>query len=286
MQDAYEERGRLLTTAEEIGLSISEYVLEQLGAQLPSIEDQKRFKVSISELRRRDDANYYSPERLQAISLVHQLPYKSKPLGEVVTFNVRRLVPKEHPDQRFHYLSLANVQSHTGELLGDTLVTGQDVLSQSNCFERGDILFGRLRPYLNKVYCADSEVTEGLCSTEFYVVHPTKDFDKLFLTYYLLSPLVVKQTKHSTTGSALPRLLKQDFCEIEAPLVQLNMQKQIASEIESRRVIVRQQLKAAEDCITGAKREVENLILGESFENDEHLQSETSLPFAHKARPR
>ncbi|MBV8860034.1 MAG: restriction endonuclease subunit S [Acidobacteria bacterium] len=265
MQSAYSERQNLIQEAEELGRGISEYVLGRLGASLEIKAHQLRLKMSLSKLKRRDDPEYYSPERFEAIEAIRHLSFQRKPLGKIVTFSERRVAPQDYSDSTFNYLSLANVQSHSGELLGNTLVTRDDVASQSNIFEKGDVLFGRLRPYLNKVYCADEDMSEGLCSTEFYVFRPDKSFDELFLTYYLLSPLVVAQTKHATTGSALPRLLKHDFSEIEVPLVPFDEQIKISAEIKNRRQTVRQKLQRAESVVDEARREVDKLILGEDF---------------------
>src|SRR5260364_404354 len=59
-------------------------------------------------------------------------------------------------------LSLAHVQSHTGELVP----TNRKVTGSCFVFQRGDVLFARLGAYLNKVHAAESD---GGCSPEFHV---------------------------------------------------------------------------------------------------------------------
>ena len=173
--------------------------------------------------------------------------------------------------------AIANVQSHTGELTGDTVVAGEDILSQSNYFEEGDILFGRLRPYLNKVYFAEGKVSEGICSTEFYVLRPTEEVEGLFLAYYLLSPLILNQTKYAMAGSSLPRLPKQDFQELEVPLVPQQIQRAAIAEIIKRRGLIREYLRQAASAIDTAKKEVEKSILGEGFIFDEDVKVNSIL---------
>ena len=80
-------------------------------------------------------------------------------LSNVVTFH-RDIVSSEN---NASYLGLAGVESQTGELSG----VQEEVAGQAFAYEKDDILYGRLRPYLNKVLLAESD---GICSTEFHVM--------------------------------------------------------------------------------------------------------------------
>jgi restriction endonuclease S subunit len=283
LQEAYKKRKLLLDKAEKIGRGIGDYVLEKLGASILPPQEQWRSKVRLSRLQRRDDPEYYSPNRVETIELIRRLPYEYKLLSEIAPLTNNKINPQDYPEHIFHYLSLANVQSHTGELTGDTVVTGEDVLSQSSYFEAGDILFGRLRPYLNKVYFAEGNISKGICSTEFYVSHPSSEVEGIFLTHYLLSPLVLNQTKYAMAGSSLPRLPKQDFKEIEVPIVPLYRQREMVAEIRKQRALVRQRIQEADAIIDFAKHEVEKIILDDGFAFDEDnkskkIMSPTPLP--------
>ena len=70
------------------------------------------------------------------------------------------------------YVGMEHVESHTRRLLG-TMEASQ-MKSTAFHFQPGDVLYGRLRPYLNKVHCADFE---GLCSSEFIVLPPNASFE-------------------------------------------------------------------------------------------------------------
>jgi hypothetical protein len=104
--DAYRERSGLLKKAEEVGLGIGEYVLDTLGATLLPPKDQWRYKLTISSLQRRDDPEYYSPNRYDTIAAIRRLSYKRKKLGEVAPITNNRINPQQHPEHIFHYLSL------------------------------------------------------------------------------------------------------------------------------------------------------------------------------------
>ena len=79
--------------------------------------------------------------------------------------------------------------------------------SAANVFRQGDVLYGRLRPYLNKVYQPDFE---GLCSSEFIVMPETSATHGSFLKYRLNSDDFVKYSSGLNTGDR-PRV---DFRQI------------------------------------------------------------------------
>lgn len=146
--------------------------------------------------------------------------YPMVPLREVLTERRESLDPQQHPDHIFNYLSLEHVEPLTGDLVdGYSPREGRAVLSRSKVFYCGDILYGRLRPSLNKVFVADGRVSEGICSGEFYVLTPDDTRILPHLARALLASRYVQDVvKSLTTGSALPRLALDDLLMIEVPL--------------------------------------------------------------------
>jgi type I restriction enzyme S subunit len=109
---------------------------------------------------------------------------------------VNEKTEKTSPDLR--YIGLEDVESWTGRLLD-----GEDYSpeSTSNLFKAGDVLFGKLRPYLAKIFQASKE---GVCSSEFFVLRP-KSVKSDFLKYYLLTQEFVGLVNSSTFGAKMPR---------------------------------------------------------------------------------
>ena len=138
----------------------------------------------------------------------------------------RDIEGKADPEQ---YIGLAKIESNTGELVADTVEFGK---GQCFVFQKGDILYGRLRPYLNKVWFADRN---GMCSTEFHVlrIKPSKfQIDPGYLATALRSSLVVAQTKHMMTGNTHPRLANDDVGDLLIPVPDETVQMKIVSEIQ------------------------------------------------------
>lgn len=96
------------------------------------------------------------------------------------------------------YIGMENIESGTGEFIE----TNSETEGLANYFEANQLLFGKLRPYLAKVY---KTRTIGLCSTEFLVY---KCPDNLCIDFYhcfLISPEFIKVINASTYGSKMPR---------------------------------------------------------------------------------
>ena len=99
-------------------------------------------------------------------------------LGEIVQPRRWKASPGDHPD--LHYIGLEHIEAHTTRLLGSVPAT--EMRSTANRFQSGDVLYSRLRPYLNKVWRADRE---GLCSSEFIVLPGNDRVDSAYLRYRL-----------------------------------------------------------------------------------------------------
>lgn len=96
------------------------------------------------------------------------------------------------------YLGMENVLPHKGEINDET----SEVEGLANHFKAGQVLFGKLRPYLSKVYLADFE---GICSTEFMVFETDENLLPEFLKTIMLSNSFVDNVNSSTYGSKMPR---------------------------------------------------------------------------------
>lgn len=183
-----------------------------------SLYTNKVFLVKRSELENRIDPNPYSKDRVEAIKSLAKNNQLIK-LKDVVRSN--KTIAKNISSDDI-YIGLENIISETGEYIE---TAEKESISSANKFKKGQILFPKLRPYLNKVYYTEFD---GLCSTEFHVFESkNSDFDTEFLAIYLRLGLIVNQTKHLMTGNTLPRLQTSDIENLPIPKINQAIQYQI-----------------------------------------------------------
>lgn len=202
------------------------------------------------------NADYYHPERLNAInSMKNNSLFRLSRLIDVVDF-CRFIVNSSDVNEQ--YLGLSGIESQTGELTG----IKEDVSGQAFTYQSNDVLYGRLRPYLNKVRFAEKS---GICSTEFHVmrVKNKKDLLPEYLAEVMRSDLILSQTKHMMTGNTHPRISNDDVKNLYIPIPDILLQQQIIKEIRNRRTKARNLKIEAEKEWQKAKKQFEKELLGE-----------------------
>ena len=135
-----------------------------------------------------------------------------------------RCTPQEYP--RLPFVGMEQVESYSGRLIGT--VSSSTMKSTAFQFQPGDILYGRLRPYLNKVLYAE---LMGLCSSEFIVLPPMGSFDPKYLAFYLRTDGFVSFANQLNQGDR-PRVNFGQISSHEVPLAPLAEQKRIVAKVE------------------------------------------------------
>ena len=166
------------------------------------------------------------------------------PLGEVVKPTRPRVKPSDFPDLPF--IGMEHVEAHSMKLLGT--VPASTMKSSAVHFKPGDVLYGRLRPYLNKVY---RPTFEGLCSAEFIVLPENERVDGGYLQYFLNSSAFVRYASHLNAGDR-PRVDFDQLASYEISLPDVDEQRRIVAEIEK-------QFSRLDECVANLKRVKTNL---------------------------
>ena len=125
------------------------------------------------------------------------------------------------------YIGLGNIESNTGFYIPSA--EEKETFNSALKFEVGDVLFPKLRPYLNKVHLAQFE---GVCSTEFHVLKGI-GLNNLYLSTFLSSKLVLNQTTCLMTGNTLPRLQTQEVERLPILIPPPEIQNDVAEIIQS-----------------------------------------------------
>ncbi len=147
-------------------------------------------------------------------------------LGEVASISKDKLEPENF--NGLPYISLEHIESNTTRIIkyGDS----SGVKSTKGKFQSGDVLYGRLRPYLNKVCIPDRD---GVCSTDILIFRESDSLNNRFLLKYLSTPRVTEYAKENSKGINLPRINWSALSELPIDLPPLPEQKRIVAKIES-----------------------------------------------------
>jgi len=152
--------------------------------------------------------------------------FPEQPIGELVRERRESVEPRDIGAADGSYIGLEDVASLTGDLLEDAAQSPHSPRSRAKRFRPGDILYARLRPYLNKVHYVEASRGPGLCSPEFLVLVP--DPARIlphFLRTLLASETVLARACACQTGSALPRVHASDLLAIPVPVPPLEVQR-------------------------------------------------------------
>jgi type I restriction enzyme S subunit len=148
------------------------------------------------------------------------------------------------------YLGLENVRSETGEIVPTEEADPEAGKSMTFEFNENHVLYGKLRPYLNKVALPN---TSGRCTTEIIPLLPKPDVDREFLAYYLRREETVATAMRGVTGSRMPRANLKELFQLQIPLPDLPTQRRIAAQLREQMTEVTQVREALEKQLSAAK---------------------------------
>lgn len=146
-------------------------------------------------------------------------------LGEVLLHTKEKHKPV-HIENLF-YVGLEHIEKETGQLTNSVKI--DEIKTVKNKFERGQILYGKLRPYFNKVHLA---YQSGVCSTDILVFKPTKSVQPKFALNYMMCRQFVNEMSANMNGVNLPRVSTSTVTSYKFPLPPLIEQKAIVKKIE------------------------------------------------------
>ena len=161
---------------------------------------------------------------------------------------VKNSVSPEEIKDNTNYVGLDSIEKHSGEIHTIQTVKENELKSNKYLFSSEHILYGKLRPYLNKVA---NPSFNGICSTDIITLLPNqKKTNKAFVTNYLRGKWHVNWANNNTSGANLPRLNLTQFSRLKIMNPPIKLQNQFADKIaliEQQKALAKQELQEAED---------------------------------------
>jgi type I restriction enzyme S subunit len=145
--------------------------------------------------------------------------WERKRLGDVCRIDRRQARHKGLP-----YVGLEHIESGTGKFVG--LLEPTQVKSNTFAFDAKSVLFGRLRPYLKKVFLPSFQ---GHCSTEIFPLQPSPTLASEYLHYWFLQDSVIAAIDATCTGARMPRADMDAVMDFPIPVPPLPEQRRIVA---------------------------------------------------------
>ena len=258
---AAEEKER---RAEQLNNEIEDYLLSELGASVSKTRIAKGLNfVHFKDISRWDVQFFTST--IKTKSKFHKTTLArciNNFMNDKNGHSLRRETYKS-PNQEFRYIGMESVEKETGFLLDLPIVKGSEVKSQTIEVPAGYFIYGKLRPYLNKYWLNETDDSNIVCSSEFFVFDVKQDINRLFFKYVLSSGIVQKQISDATSGARMPRINETVFKNICIPLPPIEIQNTIVEHITELKDNIKRLKQEAKELRENALVEFEKEI----FEN-------------------
>lgn len=215
------------TTFKELSTSS----LKNIDIPLPPLSEQKEIVVLLDDVLSRIDKARENIEKnienakelyentVEKIFAEFEEEYRCVRLSDVCHYDKIKNTSPNLP-----YVGLEHIESNTGKFLGE--LTPTEVLSSTFHFSDTHLLYGRLRPYLNKALLP---TFEGHCSTEIFPISVHEEITREYLFYWITKKSIVKRIDETWTGARMPRANMTQVLEFEIPLPPLSKQQEIVS---------------------------------------------------------
>ena len=192
--------------------------------QRRQIEKLKEYKQSVITETVTKGLDHSVPMKDSGIEWIGEIPedWKVVKIKFVAPLRVQKRV-----DENYRYIGLENVESNTCKYISSK---SEYDLSLSNIAYEGDVIFGKLRPYLSKVYLIEST---SCVSSEFCVFTPQK-IDKGFFKYSILSSHFINIVNSSTFGTKMPRANAEYIKNLTVAFPNMKTQQQIAAYLDKK----------------------------------------------------
>lgn len=210
-------------------------MIHMLAEDLRASVLKAAFEGKLTKQNTNDDS-VYETLKLQNIRAIESEDFDSLPknwalvsFGDISTYcKSKRKINAKIADPNLWMLDLEDIEKG-GKLLVKKKVKDKKAIGDKTIFEKGDILYSKLRPYLLKILIADEG---GVCTPELVPFKMTGNVNSLFTMYYLKSPYVDQKVNKETFGVKMPRVGTETMKSLAFPLPPVEEQIRIVSRIE------------------------------------------------------
>ena len=222
---------------------------EPASVLLEKLRAEKEAKIKTGELKRDKNDSYiyknttdncyyekFADGTKNEVEVPFELPdsWAWTILGTICDYGKSRNASVDELNDETWVLDLEDIEKDTGRILKFVTLGTRNSLSTKHVFKKGDILYSKLRPYLNKVVIAPKA---GVCTSEILPL----DFNEILINEYaqclLMSSYFLATVNLVTYGVKMPRLGTDDAKKMLLPVPPLNEQLKIICSVKNFRKV-------------------------------------------------
>jgi restriction endonuclease S subunit len=255
--------------------NISQEIVRSIPIPLPPLDEQKRIASRLEEQMRHIEQARQAAE--ESLSAAWELPSKYLRevfdndianmgarirLGEILNLRKEVVHPYNNPKGPAVFVGLEHIEANSGIRVGSVEVEMSKLTGRKPKFYKGDIVYGYLRPYLNKVWVAEFD---GLCSVDQYVYSIDESkVDVDFIAWFMRSPVYLERAPIDTTPGQLPRIRTEEVASVLINLPTLEEQKRISLQISEQHNTVNKLIASLESQLAEIN-ELPSALLRQAF---------------------
>ena len=163
--------------------------------------------------------------------VTNPMGWERRILGEITSIEAPMVDPREEEYRQLLHYGPDRIEKDTGELLPAKTAEEDELISGKFLCSPGEILYSKIRPYLNKVALA---LEKCLCSADVYPVRPNREaLTKEFLVMLLRSTAFLDYVAGFSRRANIPKLNRKQFAGYKAPVPPLDLQRRFTTIVES-----------------------------------------------------
>ena len=213
--------------------------LKELNFEIPNLKIQNNIVNNLDRITTIISLRQRQLKKLDELVKSRFIEMFGDPLKNTLKWKIKKLkliAPAneftgdiESNNEKYWLLQLDMIESNTGKILSKYFVSLDKIGVSTIKFSKDNVLYSKLRPYLNKVVLPDEA---GFATSEMIPLFPTEELNKIFLAFVLRDDGIVRFLNAHVSGSKMPRVQADVFWNLGIILPPSTLQNQFADFVE------------------------------------------------------
>lgn len=189
--------------------------IRSIPIPLPPLDEQRRIAEILDRIAKCRQHARNAMDAATEFSAASTLQdSQTIPFGEIATVRSGTTNPTIPENRNYPHVAPDNITPQSGRIINVKSVTEDGVTSGKYKFNKGDVLYSKIRPYLNKVSIAPFD---GLCSADMYAIEPKEGYTAQFVAEVLQSNLFLTYAAKNSGRASIPKINRRALLSFPIP---------------------------------------------------------------------